>query len=129
MASRRKSIHLEGFSHGTNPIPYASVVDNILMSGGINGHGADGKVPADPTEQVHNMFNNIRRMMDKAGGTLEDIVKITVNLSPKVDRNLINGPWSEMFPDAESRPARKTNFGELGGNMICQCEVTAVLKK
>jgi 2-iminobutanoate/2-iminopropanoate deaminase len=129
MSSRRRSIHLEGFAHGNNPIPYASVVDNILMSGGISGHGMDGKVPEDPNVQVRNMFNNIKRMMEAAGGTLEDVIKVTVNLSPKVDRNLINGPWSELFPDREALPARKTNFGELGGHMVCQCEVIAVLKK
>ena len=46
--SNRKSIEVEGFSHGANPIPAASRVGNIVMTGGISGQDpVTGKVPED----------------------------------------------------------------------------------
>ena len=35
--SRRRSIDIPGLSHGPNPIPQASVVGNLLVSGGVMG--------------------------------------------------------------------------------------------
>ena len=54
------------------------------------------------------MFDNVRRVIEAAGGTPDDIVKMTVWITDRALRPTINKYWVEMFPDPHSRPARHT---------------------
>ena len=65
--------------------------------------------------------------MEAAGGTTEDIIKISVWLAG-ADKSILNREWLAMFPDRESQPARHTFENQvLPQNYLVQCEVTAVL--
>jgi enamine deaminase RidA (YjgF/YER057c/UK114 family) len=124
---RRQSIDLPNMAHGA-PIPMGSKVGNIVMSSGIGGTGADGKMPSDPNEQAQNMFENIRQFVQQAGGSVEDIVHVRILMRDRGQRDAINKPWLEMFPDEHSRPARHALETNLGGQFLFQAEVTAVLR-
>ncbi len=127
--TRRKSIEIPGLSHGANPIPMASVVGNLLVSGGIMGQEPGNPIlPEDLEGQAHLLFANIRRVMEAAGGSTDDIVKITIFLKKGLAREPINKEWVEMFPDPESRPARHTVIYEPPGAMLVQCEILAYLE-
>ena len=123
---RRESINLPNMAHGA-PIPMGCKVGNIVMSSGIGGTGADGKMPSDPDEQARNMFENIRQFMQQAGGSVEDIVHVRILMKDRGQREAINKPWLEMFPDEHSRPARHALETNLGGQFIFQAEIVAVL--
>jgi enamine deaminase RidA (YjgF/YER057c/UK114 family) len=74
------------------------------------------------------MFANVRRVMDMAGGTPEDILKMTVWITDRGLRSILNKHWVEMFPDAHSRPARHTlTSTDLNPPMQIQCDLLAVL--
>jgi 2-iminobutanoate/2-iminopropanoate deaminase len=124
----RRSIEVPGLRHGALPIPVASVVGNLLVSGGINPvDPATGAVPEETDEQVAVAFANVRRVLDAAGGTTDDIVKCTVFVQDKAIRPIIDKHWVEMFPDPASRPARHTLNADLPGHTRLQLEITAVL--
>ena len=125
--SRRQSIDLPNMAHGA-PIPMGSRVGNVVMSSGIGGAGADGKMPSEPDEQARNMFANIKAFVEQAGGSVEDIVHVRILMKDRGQRDSINKPWLEMFPDEHSRPARHALETNLGGQFIFQAEVTAVLQ-
>ncbi len=127
MAERRESINRPHLAHGA-PIPMGCRVGNIVMSSGIGGAGVDGKMPADAEIQALNMFENIRQFVEQAGGTVEDIVHVRILMRDRGQRDAINKPWLEMFPDEHSRPARHALETNLGGQFIFQAEVMAVLK-
>ena len=55
------------------------------------------------------MFANVRRVMDAAGGSADDIIKMNVWITDRALRPIINKYWVEMFPDPHSRPARHTH--------------------
>jgi 2-iminobutanoate/2-iminopropanoate deaminase len=125
--SQRHSVYVEGFGH-TNPIPAACRVGNVLMSGSIRGLDvATGRLPPTIDEQCACMFANVRRIVEAAGGTTGDIVKITVWLRDPSDRHALNHEWLAMFPDPASRPARHTLRGDLEGDKLVECDVTAVI--
>jgi len=127
--SRRKSIEVEGFNHGTLPIPAASRVGNIVVTGGIYGlDPATGKLPDDVGQQGTLMFANLARIIEAAGATLDDIVKMTFWVKVPEARAVINAGWLSAFPDPASRPARHTLQNDhLPANMLVQCDAMAVL--
>ncbi len=122
----RRSIHIEGFRHA-NPIPNASRIGNIVMSGVLLGRDpVTGKPAATLEEQCALVFRYMRETVEAAGGTTDRIVKVTVWLRDPSDRAALNAEWTAMFPDPDSRPARHTQAAPDGPYLI-QCDFTAVL--
>ena len=123
----RRSIEVPGLRHNA-PIPQASVVGNLLVSGGIGPVDPEtGATPDGTDEQVAMAFANVRRVLAAAGGTPGDVVKFTVFAQDRAIRSVVDKYWVEMFPDAASRPARHTLRYELQGSMQLQIEIMAVL--
>ena len=125
---KRRSINVAGASH-TNPIPSASRKGPFLVTGAISGTDpATGKVPEDLDRQCAQMFANVRRVMETAGGSPDDIIKMTVWITDRALRPTLNKHWVEMFPDAQSRPARHTvASGDFSPPMQIQCDLLAVI--
>lgn len=126
---KRKSIYISGFSHGNNPVPAASIIGHILMTGAIFGTLRDtGKVPESVEEQCRLMFDNVRRILEAANGSLDDVLKMTFYLRPEVSRELLNTHWVAAFPDEASRPARHVIVSNtLPASMSLQCDIVAHL--
>jgi len=125
----RRSIEVDGFNHGAQPIPAASRVGNIVMTGGVYGLDPQTrKIPDDVEKQAELMFFNLKRIMAAAGATMDRVVKMTVYVKVAEGRPAVNKQWLEAFPDPASRPARHTFQNDhLPANMLVQCDATAVL--
>lgn len=125
---RRTSIHIDGFSH-KNPIPAASRIGNFVFSGSILGvETGTGRFGATLAEQCAFMFANLRRTVAAAGGTPDDIIKLTVWMRDRTQRAAVNHEWLAMFPDPASRPARHTMQSDLDGEKLIECEFVAILE-
>ncbi len=125
--AKRTVIEMAGLSHGA-PIPNGAKIGNLVFSSAISGKDTQtGKVPQDPDEQAEVLFRNIRKFMELAGGTPEDIGHVTVFLKDEKYRESINKEWVKMFPDEHNRPARHAVTGDLRGQMLFQVELIAVL--
>src|ERR671910_437021 len=99
--AKRKSINYPGFKH-ENPIPNASRIGNILKQ--------------------------IKLCVEAAGGTVDDIIKVNFWMKdPATGRKALNGKWSAMFPDPESRPARHTLALPANAANHVTCDFTAVI--
>lgn len=123
----RKSIDVEGYHHSGLPIPAASRVGPLVMTGGVSGiDPATGKLPDDVVEQTQLMFENLGRIMAAAGVGLERIARMTVYVKVPEARPAVNDEWVKAFPDPAARPARHTLVYEhLPANMLVQCDATA----
>lgn len=126
--NRRRSFEVPGLHH-ENPIPMGSIIGNLMMTSGIFGmEPVTRKAPDDIAGQCHLMFENIRRVMQAAGGTPDDIIKLVVWAKDKTFKDAMNKEWLAMFPDEHSRPARHTMmYNGFSGNILIQCEIVAVL--
>jgi len=123
----RRSIHVPGLGHGSQPIPAASVVGGLLMTGGVSGKDpATGSIPEDPAAEVAQAFANLAAILAAAGGTMEQVVKVTVFVTDRGIRSHLNPVWEQHFPDPDHRPARHTLEVPLTG-MRLQLEAVAVL--
>jgi len=126
--ARRKSINGSRARH-ENPIPNASRIGNIVMSSVIGGtRPGTRELPASLEEQVANVFVHIRHDIEAAGGSVDDIIKITFWVKdPVLQRAALNTEWVKMFPDPQSRPARHTLVLPADNRALVQADFTAVL--
>lgn len=125
--AKRISIDVEGYHHGGLPIPAASKVGPLVMTGGISGIDPDTKaLPDDVFDQARLMFFNLERIMIAAGGSMDSVARMTVYVKVPEAREAVNIEWLKAFPDAASRPARHTLVNaNLPANMLVQCDATA----
>ncbi len=124
---RRQSVNIKGFQH-KNPIPNASRVDNTVMTGVILGRNTEtGETPETLEGQCALMFEHVRSIIAEAGGTTDDIIKVTVWLKNPDQRDAVNVEWIKIFPDPESRPARQTLPDAHDWPYLVSCEFTAII--
>lgn len=124
----RKSIYVDEIAHGS-PIPNASRIGNILVSGLIRGFDpATHKLAGTIERQCVFMFRNMRQCAEAGGATLDDIVKVTVWVE-KLERKLINEEWVKVFPDPQSRPARQVMEVPMEQGVFIQCDFMAVIER
>jgi 2-iminobutanoate/2-iminopropanoate deaminase len=72
------------------------------------------------------MFDNVHRTVEAGGGTIDDIIKITVWMG-EMQRQAVNVEWLKMFPDPERRPARQIMLTPMELGVLVQCDFVAVL--
>jgi 2-iminobutanoate/2-iminopropanoate deaminase len=123
----RRSIQAPDIPEHKNPIPAASRVGNMLFSSAVGGEDPETHgLPDDKETQIANVFKTIRAIMREAGGSPENIGKVSVYVADQDDRKLINPHWLEMFPDENSRPVRHTIEKKLPAGRYIQVEFIAV---
>ena len=72
----RSSIYVGDIAH-LSPIPNASRIGNIIVSGLIRGPDpATGKLAPTLEQQCTFMFQHMRQTVEAGGATVEDIVKV-----------------------------------------------------
>lgn len=122
---KRQSIYLDEFGH-KNPIPAAARVGDTLMSGIVHGlDPATGEVAETLDAQCALMFQHVRSIVEAGGGTTDDIVKMTVWMQDRSQRDPVNREWEKMFPDPANRPARQVMAADLTGGILVQCDFLA----
>ena len=126
--AKRQSVNGSRARH-ENPIPNASRIGNIVMSSVIGGANPGTRdLPPTLEQQVANVFANLRSDIEAAGGTVDDIIKVTFWVKdPATQRAALNAEWVRMFPDAASRPARHTLALPPDSRALVQADFTAVL--
>ena len=129
MTKKRRSLKVPGITHGANPIPSGVRIGNMLFSGGISGlDPATNTIPPEIEKQAELTFQNLRRLLDAAGGSSDDIGHVTVYLTDLGHREHVNREWLKMFPDEDDRPTRHTLKADaLPGNTLLQLQIIAVL--
>lgn len=128
MNAMRKSIQVEGFGHGNQPIPPASMLGGLLVSGAIFGlDPLTRKVAPNLETQCELMFNHAKRILQAGNCDWNQVLKMTFYIAPDQPREILNEYWLRFFPDADSRPARHVIVNDrLPPNMLIQCDLMAL---
>src|SRR5438445_12062303 len=94
---------------GTKPPPlsFASRTGDLLFISGIPGFDAQGALPGKFEAQFANVVTNIKRILDEAGSTMRDLVKVNVLLTRASDVAAMNALYASAFGPAPY-PARTT---------------------
>ncbi|YCA45186.1 RidA family protein [Bacillus sp. JZ8] len=125
--AKRQVLHVKGSNH-QNPIPTAVKIGNMVYTSAIIGSDPEtGKMPESVEEEVANLFHYMREIMELAGGTTDDIAHLSVSLTDREYKKVVNVEWLKMFPNEEDRPARHSTVQKLRDGLRVQIEMTAVL--
>jgi 2-iminobutanoate/2-iminopropanoate deaminase len=85
------------------PLSFAARVGDLLFVSGIPGFDDNGALPDGFEAQFGFVMKNIKRVLDEAGATLRDLVKVNVLLTRPADVATMNKLYAEAF-GALSRP-------------------------
>jgi reactive intermediate/imine deaminase len=102
--ARREELRVAGLaepiSHYTDAVRAG---DLLFVSGCVPVDGAGRLVEGDVVAQARQVFANVGAVLDAAGATFGDVVKVTVYLTDVDDRPAVNAVRQEVF--GETRPA------------------------
>jgi len=89
------------------PLSFATRVGDLLFVSGIPGFDDSGALPEGFEAQFGFVVKNIKRVLDEAGATFADLVKVNVLLTRAADVAPMNALYAGAFGPAPF-PARTT---------------------
>ena len=89
------------------PLSFAARTGDLLYISGIPGFDEKGALPDGFEAQFGNVVTNIKRVLDEAGATFRDLVKLNVLLTRSPDVATMNVLYASAFGPAPY-PARTT---------------------
>ena len=89
------------------PLSFAARVGDLLFVSGIPGFDDKGALPETFEAQFGFVVKNIRRVLDEAGATFRDLVKVNVLLTRAADVAPMNALYAGAF-GPQPYPARTT---------------------
>jgi reactive intermediate/imine deaminase len=122
----REVIHTEQAPAAVGP--YSQAVrhgDLVFLSGQVGLDPATGTLVDGGVEaQARQVFRNLQAVCEAAGGSLDDLVKVTIFLADMANFAAVNQIMADAF--SEPYPARAT-FGVAGLPLGAEVEVEGVL--
>ncbi|MBU6458130.1 MAG: RidA family protein [Bradyrhizobium sp.] len=111
------------------PLSFAAHVGDLLFISGIPGFDENRELPDGFEAQFSFVVKNIKRVLDEAGATFRDLVKVNVLLTRAADVAVMNRLYAEAFGPAPY-PARTTCVVQAlpDPKMLIEIEGVASLK-
>jgi 2-iminobutanoate/2-iminopropanoate deaminase len=112
------------------PLSFAARVGDLLFVSGIPGFDDNGALPETFEAQFGFVVKNIKRVLDQAGATFRDLVKVNVLLTRPSDVAAMNALYAGAFGPAPY-PARTTCVVQAlpDPKMLIEIECVASLAK
>lgn len=104
-SSKRQEFRIEGLSEPISHYTDAVRWGDTLYISGLAPFDADSNLigPDDPEAQTRQIFRHMKAILDAAGASFADVLRVTVYLTNVDDRTKINPVRQEYFGD--TRPA------------------------
>ncbi len=123
-----RAINSDRAAQHHNPVPNAAILRGLLVTSSILGKRLDSdEYPADKGEQTALVFRYLEAILDEAGATSYDVIKLDLYFADKADRALANEHWLRLWPDPAHRPARQAHHAVLPDGCCLQIVAMAVL--
>ena len=107
------------------PLSFATRVGDLLFISGIPGFDENRTLPDGFEAQFANVVINIKRVLDEAGATFRDLVKVNVLLTRASDVGAMNALYAGAF-GPQPYPARTTCVVQALPNPAMLIEIECV---
>lgn len=78
-------------------------------------------------EQLRALLQNMDRLLEAAGGTRQDVARVTLFMADVTDRTAMNRVWKEWYPDENDRPPHKYVPVPLPDGILAGAQVIALV--
>ena len=101
--TKRQEFKVEGLAAALSHYTDAVRFGDMLFVSGLTAHDSKGKLVggADAAAQTRQILANLKLVLDAAGATMADVLKVTVFLTDIGDRAAINPVRQEFFGAAK----------------------------
>ncbi len=124
--TKKQAIHTDQAPTPTGPFNQAIRIGNLVFTSGQAGRNRETGKMGDIRDQARRCIGNIAAVLEAAGSSLEDVVKVTVFLNNPDDWKGFNEVYIELMP--EPLPARSSAIvGVRVPDMLVEMEVIAVI--
>jgi 2-iminobutanoate/2-iminopropanoate deaminase len=123
-----KTVHTAKAPEAIGPYSQGIITGNLFYSSGQIPLTPEGNlVEGGVREQTHQVFSNLKAVLEEAGASLETVVKTTVFIQNMEDFAEINEVYGTYFN--EHRPARScVEVARLPKGALIEIEVTALIQ-
>ncbi len=98
------------------PYAAAAVHHGVIYACGQLPRTPDGTSPTDLGEQVALAIDNLETVLNNAGGSLEDLLKLTVYLADLADFDIYNSAYLARLAGVPLPPRTTIQVGAFRGN-------------
>ncbi len=124
--TKKQAIRTDRAPTPTGPFNQAIRIGNLVFTSGQAGRNRETGKMGDIHDQARRCIGHIAGVLEAAGSSLADIVKVTVFLRNADDWKGFNDEYVKLMP--EPLPARTSAIVQLKGpDMLCEMEVIAVI--
>ena len=124
---KKQAIRTENAPVPTGPFNQAIRIGNMVFTSGQAGRNRETGKMGDIRDQARRCIGNISAILETAGASLADVVKVTVFLKHAEDWKAFNEEYVKLMP--EPLPARTSAIVQLkSDDMLCEMECIAVIQ-
>jgi 2-iminobutanoate/2-iminopropanoate deaminase len=125
----REVIKTEGAPNPTGPFNQAIRAGNLVYTSGQAGRNRETGQMGDIREQTDWSLRNLDNILQAAGSSLNDAVKLTIFMKDGVDANVMNEEYVKHF--TVQLPARSSAFISRlkGADMLIEIEAVAMVRE
>jgi 2-iminobutanoate/2-iminopropanoate deaminase len=86
-------------NHTGNPTSAATIIDGMIFTGGqVGQHRETKEIPESFEDQVRIAFDNLTNTLERAGGSLDTVVKARVYVTDRANFQAMNKVYAELMP-------------------------------
>ncbi|MGG3890566.1 RidA family protein [Metabacillus fastidiosus] len=121
-------VKTNGAPQAIGPYSQGIIVNNIFYSSGQIPLTPEGEmIQGGIEEQTHQVFSNLKAVLEEAGASFETVVKTTVFLNDINDFVAFNEVYAQYF--SEHKPARScVEVARIPKDSLVEIEVIALIK-
>lgn len=123
----KKIIHTDKSPKAIGPYSQGNVAGGFLFtSGQLPINPETGIVPTSIKDQTKQVLDNLKAIVEEAGGTMEQVVKCTVYIQHMDDFEVMNNVYASYFPT--NSPARATvEVSKMAKDALVEIDAIAAL--
>jgi len=123
---KKEVIKVELAAANPNLSPATRYGGLVFVAGQTGRHPVTGQLGGDIREQTRNVLERIKKVLEAAGTSLENVLTVTTHLTKREDLAAYNEEYAKYFPT--NKPARTTVSAMLNApELLVEITVTACM--
>jgi len=123
---KKEVIKVELAAANPNLSPATRYGGLVFVAGQTGRHPVTGQLGTDIREQTRNVLERIKKVLEAAGTSLDNVLTVTTHLTKREDLAAYNEEYAKYFPT--NKPARTTVTAILNApELLVEITVTACM--